>query len=123
MLGFLHKFIENLHNCYAEVGWPFSALNSFGYFLKRLFDAVPESPQFQLESLNELWELAAYHDQWAVQDIIVEMINNNKVPEVIEHEFAVHAMELERTFLKMNNINPVGVKSQVIRQVILSLRD
>lgn len=119
---FIKLFNLKLNECYAMVGWPFSALNSFGYFLNRFYIAVPDNPSCQLECLKEIWNLAAYHDQWAIQDLIISTINNNQVPKVISDDFAFHILEVDRSFVKMNKINTGQIESLTIVRAIQALR-
>lgn len=121
-LEFIKIFISNLKKCYSQVGWPFSSLNSFGYFLNRFYKAFPQSTACQLECLKEIWELAAYHDQWAIQDLIIAMISNNQIPEEIEEDFAFHIVHLDKSFIKLNKLNLDKISSEFIVRAIQSVR-
>lgn len=87
------------------LGWPFSSLNSFGYFLHRLYESTADYPTCRLILLKELWYLAADSDQWAIQDIVVNLIKYNKIPENIQLDFSIHIIESNKYFSKLDNIN------------------
>ncbi|HCN57261.1 MAG TPA: serine/threonine protein kinase [Exiguobacterium sp.] len=121
-LEFIKIFVSNLQKCYSQVGWPFSSLNSFGYFLNRFYKALPQSTACQLECLKEIWELAAYHDQWAIQDLIIGIISNNQIPEEIAEDFAFHIVQLDKSFIKLNKLNLDKISSELIVRAIQSVR-
>lgn len=121
-LEFLKKFVEKLHECYSKVGWPFSSLNSFGYFLNRVYKACYEKPLVRLECLKEIWEIAVFHDQWAIQDLIVEIISTNQIDSDIEEEFALHILKMDKDFVKINKIRVSQINSTVIKQAIRELK-
>lgn len=101
-------YVEKLNECYNTVGWPFSSLNSFGYFLLRLFESTADYPRCRLILLKELWYIAANKEQWTIQDIIVNLIKYNKVPESIQLEFSMFIMESGRYFEKLDKINKIA---------------
>ncbi len=121
-LKFIKLFIQNLNHCYARVGWPFSAMNSFGYFLNRFFKAVPQSSAIQLECLKEMWELASYHDQWAIQDLIIDIITKNQVPAEIEEELAYYISKRGMYFVKLKKLNASNIHSRNIAKAIQSVK-
>jgi len=75
-----------------------------------------------LECLKEIWELAAYHDQWAIQYPVNDIIINNKVPNEIAEEFAFHILGLGKSFVKMDKINVGKIQSEFIARAIQSVR-
>jgi len=114
-------YIEKLHECYQTVGWPFNALNSFGYFLTRLYESTSDYPNCRLSLIKELWYIAAVMDQWAVQDIVVKLINQNRIPGSIELDFSMYILEEGRYFEKLNKIDLSRV-SDFLKNAILELR-
>ncbi|MEK5149046.1 serine/threonine-protein kinase [Psychrobacillus sp. FSL K6-4615] len=121
-LEFVKLFIVNINKCYEQVGWPFSSLNSFGYFLNRFYKATPQSTACQLECLKEIWELAACHDQWAIQDLFIDILSGNQIPEEIAEDFAFHILHLGKSFIKMDKLNVGRIHSEIIVRAIQSLR-
>ncbi|MEB1808963.1 MAG: serine/threonine protein kinase [Bacillaceae bacterium] len=122
----VHKFIElyavKLHECYKSVGWPFTSLNSFGYFLQRLYEKTADYPRCRLILLNELWYIAADADQWAIQDIIVSIINHNNIPDNIQLDFSFNIIETGKYFSKLDKVN-LSTISGPLKNAILELRE
>ncbi len=94
-------------------GWPFSSLNSFGYFLLRLYESTENYPLCRLSLLKELWYIATDLDQWAVQAIVVNLINHNEIPEGIIMEFSIYIMETGQYFSKLDTVNLSGIAGQL----------
>ena len=91
---FTETLIDQLHNCYGTVGWPFSSMNWFGRFLYDIYNLTP-SLKAKLLCLEEIWSLAYEGDQWSVQSIMVEIITNNKIPEELIADFAMRITKSE----------------------------
>lgn len=114
-------YVEKLHECYSTVGWPFNALNSFGYFLSRLYESTADYPSTRLILLKELWSIATEQDQWAVQDIVISLIRHNKISEAIELDFAMYILESGAYFGKLDQIDLTRT-SDMLKNAITQLR-
>ncbi|MGE7916973.1 serine/threonine-protein kinase [Lysinibacillus xylanilyticus] len=119
---FIEIYAEKLQECYKTTGWPFTSKTSFAYFLIRLYSSTTEYPSSRLILLKELWYLADDSDQWSVQDIVVELINLNKIPENIADEFAIFIMESGRYFRKLDGVKKTGV-SHSLKNAIIHLKE
>ena len=120
---FIQLFAKKLRECYGMTHWPFVAINSFGTFLHRMYTASSDYPQCQKVCLEEMWYIAAAIDQWSVQDIIISIINHNRIPSSIEMDFAINMLELEKGFTKLDQVNLSLVTSVPIRNAIEKLRN
>ncbi|MGE7692284.1 serine/threonine-protein kinase [Lysinibacillus sp. NPDC097214] len=122
MYDFIVLFRQALEKCYTSTGWPFSSMNSFGYFLNRLYRVVSTDSRCQMECLKELWDIAAYHDQWAVQDTIIGILQENSILQENEREFALYMLEMDKTFAKLGNATTGRISSSEIVRVITHLK-
>lgn len=121
MLDFIVKFNLGLEKCFSNTGWPFNATNAFGYFLNRLFKTLTDPP-CQLECLKGLWTIAARYNQWAVQDIILDIIQKNSISKENEREFAVYMIDQDNSFPKLSRVNTTRITSTEISSAISILK-
>jgi len=91
IVQFVNQFIESIDQCIGSVGWPFSATDSFGMMLNRIFGVATE-PEIKLICLNKMWDIAYRSDQWAVQDMVKEHLKGG-VPDEILISFAYFIRE------------------------------
>lgn len=120
IIKFTEIFINKLHECYSQVGWPFNAINSFGYFLNNLYKYTSDYPFCRLMILKELWHISTSLDQWSVQDLTMGIIKNN-IPEELQTEFAMHIMQVGQSFTKLDSLNMAEVSTEV-RNAIKEVR-
>lgn len=85
---FMGALQKHLQECYDSVGWPFSSMDWFGAFLLSLFQRL-RTHEAQLTCLEELWLLAYVLDQWKVQNMIYDLINDGKIPDDLATDFAM----------------------------------
>lgn len=119
--NFTKLYVEKLQECYETTGWPFSSINSFGYFLNRLFEAMIDYPQSRLIILKELWYMSTTLNQWAVQDIVVNLIKYDKISKSIELDFSIFILESEKSFDKLKRINLTN-KTGSLKNALATLR-
>ncbi|WP_257142770.1 serine/threonine-protein kinase [Bacillus thuringiensis] len=122
VVDFIKLFARKLRECYDMTRWPFEATNSFGSFLNRMYTASSDYPQCQKVCLEEMWYIAAAIDQWSVQDLIISIINNNRIPSNIELDFALNMLESKKGFGKLENINLTQITSNSIKNAIAQLK-
>lgn len=122
IIDFIKLFAEKLRECYDMTHWPFVAINSIGAFLNRMYTAASDYPQCQKVCLEEMWYIAAAIDQWSVQDLIISIINHNRIPSSIELDFALNMLELKKGFAKLDHVNLNQVTSIPIKNAIGKLK-
>jgi eukaryotic-like serine/threonine-protein kinase len=116
---FLETFIDNLHICFQTTGWPFSATESFGNLLGRIFYISP-NPRAKIQCLKELWDIAYEQDQWSVQGNIESILDGSSIPPEIQTEFAKFILDsspnvnLEKLLhLKIPNVIMRAIKLKI----------
>ena len=116
---FVTIFIKNLHDCYQTMGWPFSKTESFGKLLYRFYTLIPDN-ETKLHCLNEIWYLAFVSDQWKVQTICKQILNNN-VPNEIELSFSKTIIDSN---VKIRFTDFAGINLQpIIKKALIQIDD
>ena len=121
IIYFVNNYIEHLNECYYTTGWPFRALDSFTLFLERIYDTV-DLPEVKIACIKEMWYIAAEHNQWYSQDLVMKKIYSNQIDTEIENDFTFFISELGKGFEKIRNYNLNQITSIPLRRTLINLR-
>ncbi|NTV46772.1 MAG: serine/threonine protein kinase [Chlorobiales bacterium] len=90
--NFVNTFSERVNDCYKVNKWPFRAMNSFGDLFKNLY-AVVKTRSVKMRCLKELWILAHVLDQWYVQSIVRNILEDKTLSDDLLTELAMFIMD------------------------------
>ncbi|WP_071460623.1 serine/threonine-protein kinase [Bacillus massilinigeriensis] len=121
IIYFVNNYIVQLNECYYTTGWPFRSLDSFTLFLERIYDAVGIST-VKIACIKEMWYIAAEHNQWYSQDLVMKKICSNQVDTEIDSDFTFYISELGKGFDKIKNYNLNQITSIPLRRTLINLR-
>ncbi|MED1471769.1 protein kinase domain-containing protein [Bacillus salipaludis] len=119
---FINKFIEALHYCHHNYGWPFNKQNNFTRFLIR-YSHCSTSQKVKLECLKEAWYIAAVNDQWDSQEVILDVFSRYEIADSIVDELCIYILENGQPFEKLNRINLNRIRSPKIKRALAKLRE
>ncbi|MBA3927727.1 hypothetical protein HPK16_15425 [Listeria sp. W9-0585] len=122
--AFMSEFKNKMEDCLGSVGWPFNKMESMGYFVHVIFNSATDhsKKKIQLICMEILWELAADCDRWKIQDIVVSIIENNKLIENNDIQLALIIDASSKKFDKLQSISSEGIESVPLRNAIFENR-
>jgi eukaryotic-like serine/threonine-protein kinase len=117
LISFVSKFVEKVNGLYGTVGWPFSATDSFGLFLRDVYRST-ENHRIKILCLKEIWNIAYPMDQWDVQRAVKGIMGASVMPHEIHAEFADHVLNSGGKF-SSDDFAGIGLPPIVMRAMML----